>query len=130
MLVVGTIEQVDALSVPPLMIVANAVAGVPPVTERLNGSTAATRTTLLSAVFWTKVAVTVSFRTSEKGPQFSMPLQSMLLQPAKVEPLPATAAKVTCVPCGKLTLQVFPQLIPVGSLVTVPAPVPVLATVS
>src|SRR5580692_8773222 len=42
MLVAGAIVQVDALSVPALMIVANAVARLPTCTERLVGSTAAT----------------------------------------------------------------------------------------
>lgn len=38
------------------------------------------------------------------------------------------AVKVTVLPLGKLALQVPPQLIPAGALVTVPLPLPVLFT--
>src|SRR5450755_2440839 len=52
------------------------------------------------------------------------------LQPVKVEPAAALAVSVTTVPLLKLALQVVPQLIPVGLLVTVPVPVPALVTLN
>ncbi len=55
-------------------------------------------------------------------------LQPVPLQPAKVEPEAAVAVRVTAVPLLKLTEQVLPQLMPAGELVTVPLPVPDLAT--
>src|SRR4029077_10762875 len=51
------------------------------------------------------------------------------VQPAKVEPVFATAVSCTGVPMLKPAVQVVPQLIPVGLLVTVPIPVPVSVTV-
>jgi hypothetical protein len=48
--------------------------------------------------------------------------------PAKVEPPAGAAVNITCVPDWKLALQMDPQLIPDGSLVTVLEPVPVDAT--
>jgi hypothetical protein len=47
-----------------------------------------------------------------------------------VDPPAAAAVNVTDVPLAKLALQVLPQLIPPGELVTVPLPVPVFDTVS
>ena len=52
------------------------------------------------------------------------------LQLVKVEPAFGEADKATEVPAGKDALQVLPQLIPAGVLVTVPLPVPALDTVS
>jgi hypothetical protein len=50
--------------------------------------------------------------------------------PANVEPELAAALRVTAVPLEKLALQVVPQLIPAGLLVTVPAPVPLPWTIN
>ncbi|HSB78889.1 MAG TPA: hypothetical protein VLM91_08885 [Candidatus Methylomirabilis sp.] len=51
------------------------------------------------------------------------------LQPVKVEVLAGVAVRVTLVPEVKLALQVLPQLIPAGLLVSVPVPVPIFVTV-
>jgi hypothetical protein len=51
------------------------------------------------------------------------------LQPANVEPESGVAVKSTTVPFAKLAEHVAPQEIPEGALVTVPVPVPLLATV-
>lgn len=51
-------------------------------------------------------------------------------QPANVELAFGAALSVTAVPLLKLALHACPQLIPAGLLVIVPAPVPVLWTVS
>jgi len=59
----------------------------------------------------------------------AMPLHSPP-QPAKVIPLLAAAVKVTLEPAAKFAEQVLPQEIPAGADVTVPPPVPALATVS
>ena len=50
--------------------------------------------------------------------------------PVNVEPVLGVAVRVTDVPLAKLALQVAPQLMPDGLLVTVPVPVPLLCTVS
>jgi len=52
------------------------------------------------------------------------------VHPVKVEPVVAEGVSVTCVPLLKLALQVVPQLIPAGLLVTVPLPVPAFVTES
>jgi hypothetical protein len=57
-----------------------------------------------------------------------VPLQEPL-QPANVEPVSGVAAKFTTAPFAKLAEHVVPQEIPAGELVTVPVPVPLLATV-
>ena len=51
-------------------------------------------------------------------------------QPANVEPEAAVALKVTAVLLLRIVVQVLPQLIPVGLLVTVPVPVPTRLTES
>src|SRR2546422_3800271 len=65
--------------------------------------------------------VTVQARGPEQPPP---------LQPLKVEPAAGAAVSVTAVPLAKLAAQVAPQVMPAGLLVTVPAPVPALETVS
>jgi hypothetical protein len=50
--------------------------------------------------------------------------------PAKTELPPAAAVSVTFVFWGKFALHVVGQLIPAGLLVTIPLPVPAVATVS
>ena len=59
-----------------------------------------------------------------------VPLHPPPLQPANVAPGSATAVSTTDAPDVKLAMQVVPQLIPAGALVTVPVPLPVAATVS
>jgi hypothetical protein len=61
--------------------------------------------------------------------QVPVPAQPLPLQPVKVEPLSAVAVKVTDVSGLNCALQVDPQLIPEGELVTVPVPAPDLPTV-
>ncbi len=51
-------------------------------------------------------------------------------QPAKIEPGAGVAVSVTAVPLLRVAEQEPPQLIPAGLLLTVPLPVPALATVS
>src|SRR5271170_1094459 len=53
--------------------------------------------------------------------QLPAPLHAPL-QPPKTQPLAGVSLRVTCVPLAKLALQVDPQLIPDGVLVTVPLP--------
>src|SRR5881628_498365 len=75
------------------------------------------------------VAVTVvaALRVTVQAPG---PEQPPPLQPLKVEPAAGVAVSVTAVPLAKLAVQVAPQLMPAGLLVTLPAPVPALETVS
>src|SRR5690349_12978248 len=59
----------------------------------------------------------------------SVPLHAPL-QPAKVEPSAGDGVSVTLVPVRYDSLQSTPQVMPAGALVTVPAPIPALLTVS
>ena len=61
--------------------------------------------------------------------QAPVPLHAPL-QLVKVEPLAGVGVSVTRVAWLKLALQVAPQLIPAGALVTVPVPLPLLVVVS
>jgi len=54
--------------------------------------------------------------------QVPVPVQPPPLQPVNVEPAAGAAVKVTMVPDVKDVVQVAPQEIPAGELVTVPAP--------
>jgi len=62
--------------------------------------------------------------------QGPVPRQLDPVQPAKDEPAAGVAVNVTIVPAGNEAVQVDPQSIPVGLLVTVPDPGPLLLTVS
>src|SRR5215467_12578572 len=61
--------------------------------------------------------------------QVPVPLHPPPLQPTNIEPAAAVAVSVTELFVGNEALHVFPQLMPAGLLVTVPAPVPALVTV-
>jgi hypothetical protein len=77
----------------------------------------------------TKVAVTV-VATVIDTVQGSVPVQPPPDQPVKADVPPAVALRTTSVPMSKEAWHVAPQLIPAGSEVTVPVPVPSLLTVS
>lgn len=76
-----------------------------------------------------KAAFTVTFelKFTEQEP---VPEQPPPDHPTKVEPEFAEAERVTTVEAGKLQEQVDPQLIPEGTLVTVPVPLPDFVTFS
>jgi hypothetical protein len=61
--------------------------------------------------------------------QDAEPLQAPL-QPAKTEPAPGVAVKVTDVPAANVAVQTRLHVIPAGALVTVPVPPPETVTVS
>ena len=61
--------------------------------------------------------------------QVLVPLHAPL-HPVKTKPVVGAAVKVTEDPEGKFAVQVVPQLIPDGALVTVPVPDPAVVTVS
>ena len=87
----------------------------------------ATTTVTVFAVEGANVAATevLSLRVRLQDP---VPLQAPD-QPAKVEPAAGAAVNVTAVPLLNMALQVVPQLIPAGMLVTTPVPVPARVTV-
>src|SRR5262249_18661986 len=74
----------------------------------------------VAATDWALLRVTSQTPVPEQAPD----------QPAKVEPPSGLAVSVTFVPSGKPFSQVEPQSIPAGELVTRPAPVPPLDTLS
>lgn len=61
--------------------------------------------------------------------QVVVPVQAPL-HPPNFAPLVGVAVRVTEVPLENMALQVLPQLIPAGLLVTVPVPLPERVTVS
>jgi hypothetical protein len=83
----------------------------------------------VSVTVGVKVAATVVFADIVTV-HTPVPLQPPPLHPAKVEPAAGVAVSVTTVPLAKVPLQVGPQLIPAGSLMTVPLPAPACVTVS
>jgi hypothetical protein len=88
----------------------------------------------LFTVSWTgvvevKVAVTDAAALSEMVQVALVPLQPPD-HPANLEPDLAAAVSLTDVPAVNFAAHVLPQLTPEGLLVTVPAPVPALFTVS
>src|SRR5207249_3856476 len=75
-----------------------------------------------------KVAVTVVAAVTVTT-QESVPVHAPPLQPVKTDPAAGAAVSATTVPLTKLAVQVTPQSIPAGVLVTVPVPVPLGVTV-
>ena len=76
------------------------------------------------------VAVTPAAADTTTVQVAAVPLQLPADQPAKMEPVPAAAVRVTEVPEAKFAAQVDPQLIPAGEEVTAPDPLPLFFTVS
>jgi hypothetical protein len=70
-----------------------------------------------------KVAATLVFPFSVTVQVLAIPVHG-LPQPKKPQAVSGVAVRVTCVPELKLLLQVEPQLIPEGELVTVPPGLP------
>ena len=62
--------------------------------------------------------------------QGSVPVHPPPLQPLKTDPAAGAALSVIIVPAGYVAEHAAPQLIPVGLLLTVPAPVPTSLTVT
>jgi hypothetical protein len=79
-------------------------------------------------VIWVKVAVALLLASIIRL-QAPVPLQAPP-QPWKLQPLIGVAVKVTAVPELKLALQVAPQSIPAGELVTLPPWLPATETAS
>src|ERR1700720_382259 len=70
------------------------------------------------------VEVVLEMRVTTQAPVPAQPP----LQPRKAELVPAVAVRVTTELLAKLAVQVAPQLMPVGELVTVPVPAPLFTT--
>lgn len=87
----------------------------PPLPARLTVSTGATATAKFAVNVWL---------LSKVMTQAPVPVQ-IPLHPMKTEPAAGVAVSVILDPEGKSALQVFPQLMPEGMLVTVPEPLPV-----
>ncbi len=83
---------------------------------------------MIPAVPCSNVAVSVVLAVIVRR-HVTMPVQRPD-HPAKVVEFSGVAVKTTADPLGKLAVQLPGQLIPDGELVTVPPPVPALATVS
>jgi hypothetical protein len=109
--------QVDPQSIPPGELVTDPLPVPASETLRSGGAAAAVN-----------VAVAEVFAESETT-QEPVPEQAPD-HPAKVEPAAGAAVSVTVVPLSKFAVQVLPQLIPEGVLVTVPEPSPLACTVS
>lgn len=75
-----------------------------------------------------KVAVT-DVEAASTTVHVPVPVQAPV-HPVKVELAPGVAVSVTEVPVAKLAVQVAPQLMPAGALVTAPDPAPESVTVS
>jgi hypothetical protein len=73
----------------------------------------------LAVTLLAEVSVTVQVFVPEQAPD----------QPAKVNPVAGVAVKLTLLPVPKFAVQVWPQLIPLGSLLTMPLPFPARVTV-
>lgn len=77
-----------------------------------------------------KVAVTAVAEVPTLTVQVPVPLQPPPLQPAKTEATEfGVAVRTTDDPLSKLAVQVVPQLMPTGELVTLPLPAPARVTV-
>ena len=74
-------------------------------------------------------AVTAVAAAPIVGVHVAVPLHAPL-QPAKKEPVAAVAVNVACDPKRNVALHRLPHAMPCGSLVTVPAPVPVFVTLT
>jgi hypothetical protein len=112
----------DAEQVPPQSIPAGLLVTVP---EPLPASVTVR---IGAATFTLNVAVTDVFAFSVNTHE-AVPVQAPD-HPANVDPAIAVAVRVTFDPAAKSALQLLPQLIPVGALVTVPEPVPARETLS
>src|SRR5439155_26306479 len=83
----------------------------------------------VSAKLWRLKAAVTDVAAETVTMHAPVPVHPPPLQPLKIEPAAGAAVSVTAVPLGKLAAQVAPQVMPVGELVMVPLPVPVLETV-
>src|SRR5437899_8572607 len=76
----------------------------------------------------TKVAVTV-VAADMVTVQEPVPVQPPPLQPVKEEPVGGVQVRAPAVSLGQLAAPLVPHVIPAGTLVTVPLPVPAFVTV-